>query len=248
MQTPERHVPLAGASNFRDFGGYPTQAGGAVRWGPALAVGSVVGADGGGPRAAGAAGHPACVRPAAGQRGRGGADPLAGAGGAGAAASAAVPRRDRTPACSPASPRTRRRGTKRGCPRQIMAQLYARLVSEAGALAIYREMFRPPGQSRTPRRCCSTARPARTAPGVTCALILGALGVSREDVTADFMLTQRLLRADAARQARISQIIAEAGLGFWSEEVAGPDLHGRTGLPRHRARPGGGPPAGPRGS
>ena len=30
---PDRHVPLAGASNFRDFGGYPAAGGRQVRWG-----------------------------------------------------------------------------------------------------------------------------------------------------------------------------------------------------------------------
>ena len=33
MQTRPRLVPLAGASNFRDLGGYPTTHGGATRWG-----------------------------------------------------------------------------------------------------------------------------------------------------------------------------------------------------------------------
>jgi protein-tyrosine phosphatase len=33
MQLPPRILPLEGASNFRDLGGYPTTSGGSVRWG-----------------------------------------------------------------------------------------------------------------------------------------------------------------------------------------------------------------------
>jgi hypothetical protein len=48
------------------------------------------------------------------------------------------------------------------------------------------------------------------------------LGVSRADVTADFMLTQRWYDSDAAREQRVAQIVAAAELGFWSEAALAP--------------------------
>jgi protein-tyrosine phosphatase len=73
------------------------------------------------------------------------------------------------PACSTASPRTRRRGTTRGC-RARSWRSYARLVSEAGALAIYREMFAHLAEPEAaPALFHGSAGKDRT--GVTCALI-----------------------------------------------------------------------------
>jgi protein-tyrosine phosphatase len=105
--------------------------------------------------------------------------------------------------------------------RGIMAQLYQRLVTEPGPLAIYREVFEHLAEPDcTPVLFHCSAGKDRT--GVTCALVLGALGVSRADITHDFMLTKQHYEADAARAERIAQIVAEAGLGFWSEEALVP--------------------------
>ena len=108
-----------------------------------------------------------------------------------------------------------------GMARAIMGQLYARLVSEPGPLAALKVMFEhlaEPDGAPVLYHC--SAGKDRT--GVTCALILAALGVSRADIDADFMLTQQYYGADAARAQRIAQIVEEAGLGFWSEAALVP--------------------------
>jgi protein-tyrosine phosphatase len=102
-----------------------------------------------------------------------------------------------------------------------MGQLYVRLVSEPGPLAALKVMFEhlaEPDGAPVLYHC--SAGKDRT--GVTCALILAALGVDRADIDADFMLTQRYYGSEEARRQRIAQIVEEAGLGFWSEAALVP--------------------------
>ncbi|HZZ90413.1 MAG TPA: tyrosine-protein phosphatase [Caulobacteraceae bacterium] len=217
QQTLSRHVPLDGASNFRDFGGYPTAEGRQVKWRRLFRsdrLSELTAAD-----------HarlaPLGIRHVYDLRRL--------------SELAAAPTRWPGPEAprllhrplfvDEAGPTTFTRIAEDEAARHdadlargVMAQLYARLVTEDGPRAIYREVFEHLADpAATPALFHCSAGKDRT--GVTCALILGALGVSRADVTADFMLTKQHYEADAARQDRIAQIVAEAGLGFWSEEA-----------------------------
>ena len=105
--------------------------------------------------------------------------------------------------------------------RDIMGQMYVRMVTLPQPLATLRRMFEQlANEEAYPALFHCAGGKDRT--GVTCALILSVLGVARADVVADFMLTQRYYDSDEARQQRISQIVSEAGLGFWSEEALAP--------------------------
>jgi protein-tyrosine phosphatase len=105
--------------------------------------------------------------------------------------------------------------------RAIMGQMYLRMVTEPGPLAVFRGVFEQLAKAEAyPVLFHCAAGKDRT--GVTCVLILAVLGVARADMVSDFMLTQRYYDSDEARQQRIAQIVAEAGLGFWSEEALAP--------------------------
>ena len=219
--TPDRHIPLDGASNFRDFGGYAAGDGRAVRWGRLYRsdrLSELTARD-----------HarlaPLGIRQVWDLRRQSEADaapthwPGEGA-----------PRQIRHPMFVDAAdgPSTFERIAvseearhDAALARAVMGQLYVRLVSEPGPLAALRVMFEhlaEPGGAPVLYHC--SAGKDRT--GVTCALILAALGVGRADIDADFMLTQRYYGSEAARKLRIAQIVEEAGLGFWSEEALVP--------------------------
>jgi protein-tyrosine phosphatase len=105
--------------------------------------------------------------------------------------------------------------------RAIMGQMYLRMLTEPQPLATLRGVFEHLAHDEAyPVLLHCAGGKDRT--GVTCALILGVLGVARADIVADFMLTQRYYDSDEARQQRVAQIVAEAGLGFWSEEALTP--------------------------
>jgi protein-tyrosine phosphatase len=169
MHTPDRHVPLAGASNFRDFGGYPTQAGGAVRWGRLWRsdrLSELTAAD-----------HsrlaPLGIRHVYDLR-RPSEVAAAPTNWAGPGAPVLLHRPlflDETgPSVFHRIAENEAARHDAGLSRQIMAQLYARLVSEAGALAIYREMFAHLAEPEAaPAPFHGSAGKDRT--GVTCALI-----------------------------------------------------------------------------
>jgi len=216
MQT-QRHFPLEGASNFRDFGGYPTADGRTVKWRRLFRSDrlSELTADDHARLAPLGVRHIYDLRRAS--------------------ECAAAPTNWPGPSIieSPlfideAGPNTFERIAAdeaarhdADLARKIMAQLYARLVTDPGPLAKFRPMFEHLAEPEaTPALFHCSAGKDRT--GVTCALILGVLGVSRDDITADFMLTQRYYGADEARKLRIAQIVEEAGLGFWSEEALVP--------------------------
>ena len=105
--------------------------------------------------------------------------------------------------------------------RAIMLEMYARMVTEPGPLAIYRTIFTQLAEpASVPALFHCSGGKDRT--GVTCALILSALGASRGDVIADFMISRALYGADKNLQARIAQVVAATPIGHWSEEALAP--------------------------
>lgn len=104
--------------------------------------------------------------------------------------------------------------------RAIMMEMYARMVSEARPLAVYRAIFSELADGTLPVLYHCSGGKDRT--GVTCALILSALGVPREDVIADFMVSQKLYGADKNMEARIAQVVAVSPIGHWSKEALMP--------------------------
>jgi protein-tyrosine phosphatase len=216
MQTA-RHFPLQGASNFRDFGGYAGRDGRAVKWRRLFRsdrLSELTSDD------------------------RARLEPLA-------LRHVYDLRRDSEAAAAPtrwpgarvirsplfndeAGPNTFQRIAgddaarhDAALSRAIMGQMYLRMVTEPGPLAAFRGVFEQlAGEEAYPVLFHCAGGKDRT--GVTCALVLGVLGVARTDIVSDFMLTQRYYDSDEARQQRIGQIVAEAGLGFWSEEALAP--------------------------
>lgn len=105
--------------------------------------------------------------------------------------------------------------------REMMGEMYYRLVTEAGPLAVFRSIFeRLADPEAYPVLFHCSGGKDRT--GVTCALILSALGVSRRDVVEDFMLTRQFYDSAANLMARVSQIMGEAEAGLWSEAALVP--------------------------
>jgi protein-tyrosine phosphatase len=216
----DRHLPLDGASNFRDFGGYAARDGRLVKWRRLFRsdrLSELTPED-----------HarlaPLGIRHVYDLRrdSEAAAAPTNWPG-------EAAPRLIRSPLFNDeAGPNTFQRIAAdeaarhdAAASRAMMSQMYARMVTEPGPLAIFRGVFERLAEDETyPVLFHCSGGKDRT--GVTCALILLTLGVSRADVTADFMLTQGYYDSNPARQARITQIVAEAGIGHWSEEALVP--------------------------
>jgi len=215
---PSRHVPLQGASNFRDFGGYPAADGRTVRWRRLFRsdrLSELTAAD---YEALGAYG----IRFVYDLRrdSEVSASPTRWQGEAG-------PELIRSPIFSDDSGRHMLlRMSADGSPpdadlaRQVMIETYARMVSDPGALATLGGIFaRLTASDAFPALFHCAAGKDRT--GVTCALILMALGVARDDVVEDFMLTQRYYDAAAGLERNVSQVVDHAGRG-WSREALRP--------------------------
>lgn len=218
----DRHVPLAGASNFRDFGGYPTaDRRRQVRWGRLYRsdrLSDLTEADFERLAHLGIR-HVYDLR-------RASEVELAPTLWPGHGAPRLIPSpifEDESGGLSTfariAADAAARHDVERS--RAIMHQMYERMVTESGPLAAVGRIF---GLIAEPDAFpalfhCSGGKD-RT--GLVSALILLTLGVSREDVVADFMLTQRYYDSDANRAARVAQVIAGSELGFWSEEALAP--------------------------
>jgi protein-tyrosine phosphatase len=101
--------------------------------------------------------------------------------------------------------------------RAIMLEMYTRMATEPGPLAIYRTIFSELAEGTLPVLYHCSGGKDRT--GVTCALILLALGVPREHVIEDFMVSQVLYGADKNMKQRISQVVSMTPLGHWNEEA-----------------------------
>ncbi|MBV9510113.1 MAG: tyrosine-protein phosphatase [Caulobacteraceae bacterium] len=102
-----------------------------------------------------------------------------------------------------------------------MRDLYVYLVTEPGPLAAFQRIFArlaEPGAYPLLAHCAG----GKDRTGVTCALILLTLGVSREDVVEDFMLTGRYFDAAGHQARRIAQIIETSQMGGWSEAALKP--------------------------
>jgi len=106
--------------------------------------------------------------------------------------------------------------------REIMAGMYVRVVTEDQPLAAFGRIFTRLAEDDGALPVLFHCSGGKDRTGVTCALILSALGVAREDVVADFMLTQLYYDSAANLGQRVSQIVAEADDGFWSEAALRP--------------------------
>jgi len=216
----ERHIPLQGASNFRDFGGYPTADGRSVRWRRLFRsdrLSELTPADF---AALGAHG----VRCVCDLR----RDSEA------AAAPTAWPGEDapelvRAPLFNDeAGPNTFQRISAdeaarhdANLTRAIMGTMYVRMLTDAPPLAAFGRIFaRLAAPDAFPAVFHCAGGKDRT--GVTCALVLGVLGVGREDIAEDFMLTGKYYNAADHLRRRVGQVVAEADLGFWSEPALMP--------------------------
>lgn len=216
MQT-ERHIPLQGATNFRDFGGYAGRDGRTVKWRRLFRSDrlseltaedyAVLGAHG--------------IRAVYDLR-RDSETALAPTNWRGEA----PPELIRSPLFGDeaglntfqriAADEAARHDADRS--RAIMSQMYVRMLTEESPLAQFGKIFgRLTGPEAFPAVFHCAAGKDRT--GVTCALILGVLGVGREDIADDFMLTQRYYNSEENLKKRVGQIVAEADMGFWSEEA-----------------------------
>jgi protein-tyrosine phosphatase len=212
---PERHIPLQGASNFRDFGGYRGGGGRTVRWRRLYRsdhLSELTAAD---YETLGVHG----IRLVYDLRrdSEAAALPTRWPG-------AAAPELIRSPLFTDevglntfqrvAADEIARHDPDASA--EIMRHMYLRMVTEPAPLAAFRRIFERLAEPRAfPALFHCAGGKDRT--GVTCAMILSSLGVSREDILEDFMLTQALYDASGARKNRIAQIVAAADLGFWSE-------------------------------
>ena len=218
----DRHVPLVGASNFRDFGGYPTADGGQhVRWGRLYRsdrLSDLTEADFERLAHLGIR-HVYDLR-------RASEVELAPTRWPGHGAPRLIPApifEDESGGLSTfqriVADASARHDVERS--RAIMHQMYERMVTEAGPLAAMGGIFSMIAEPDAfPALFHCSGGKDRT--GVVSALILLTLGVSREDVVADFMLTQRFYASDVNRAARVAQVVAESELGFWSEAALVP--------------------------
>ncbi len=101
--------------------------------------------------------------------------------------------------------------------REIMIGLYRDFVRLPTALAAYRVIFEALTEPSTyPMIVHCSGGKDRT--GVVCALIQGILGVSRDDIISDFLLTREMV-LEANIRARIPQAIDVSALGNWSVDA-----------------------------
>jgi protein-tyrosine phosphatase len=217
--TMDRHIPLEGASNFRDFGGYRTQDGKNVAWRRLFRsdkLSELTAAD-----YAHLAAHG--IRRVHDLR-RDSETQLAPTAWPGPDA----PEIARSPLfLDEAGPSTFQKIALDAnarhdaeLSRAIMLEMYTRMVTEPGPLAIYRTIFSELAEGTLPVLYHCSGGKDRT--GVTCALILLALGVPRDDVVEDFMVSQVLYGADKNFETRISQVVAASPIGHWSKEALAP--------------------------
>jgi protein-tyrosine phosphatase len=216
----ERHIPLDGASNFRDFGGYATADGRRVKWRRLFRSDHLAGLTASDFEQL----APHGIRLVCDLRrdsevmaapthwpGTAGPEifnsPLLG--NSATSAPRAVP-----------DPNECRDGE---WARAYMRKTYARLVTEPVPLAAFGRIFeRLATADAFPALIHCTAGKDRT--GATCALILSALGVAREHVVEDFMLTGKYYNLSPDVKRHISQIIESSQLGAVGEEALTPIL------------------------
>ena len=216
----ERHVPLEGASNFRDFGGYETADGRRVKWGRLFRsdrLSELTEADFARLAQLGIR-HVYDLRRASEVE----LSPTRWPGHAPRLVPAPI-FEDESGGASTFQRVAADEGARHDAERSraIMCQMYLRMVTEAGPLAALGALFASlaePDQFPALFHCAG----GKDRTGVVSALILLVLGVAREDVVADFMLTQRYYDSDARRAAHIAGVIASFEPGFFSEAALGP--------------------------
>jgi len=213
----DRHIPLQGASNFRDFGGYPTADGRAVKWRRLFRsdrLSELTPAD-----YAALDAHGVRLVYDLRRDSEAAAAPTAWPG-------EGAPELIRAPLFNDeAGPNTFLRisadATARhdaNLTRAIMGAMYVRMLTDAPPLAAFGRIFaRLAAPEAFPAVFHCAGGKDRT--GVTCALILSALGVGRDHIAEDFMLTQKYYDSAGHLEKRVGQIVAQADIGFWSEEA-----------------------------
>jgi len=218
--TFERHIALQGASNFRDFGGYSTADGRSVKWRRLYRsdrLSDLTAADY-------ATLGPHGVRFVYDLR-RGSEVEASPTVWLGEAAPTVIHAPIFNDEAGPnAFQRVSADAAARHDPdvaRAIMSQAYVRMVTEPAPLATLGRIFARLAEPEAfPAVFHCAGGKDRT--GVTCALILGVLGVGREDIADDFMLTGKYYDATGHLSRRVGQVVAEADLGFWSEAALMP--------------------------
>lgn len=206
----ERHIPLAGATNFRDFGGYASRAGGVVRWRKLYRSDRLSRLSAEDFNALAPLGiRYVCDlrRPLESQRA-----PTQWAG-------------DSIPELLP-MPLIGDRGVKtisriveemktsddKDIARRAMIGLYRHLVTDPQVLSYYREIFTLLAKEEgTPILVHCSGGKDRT--GVCCALILWSLGVSDKDIFEDYMLSQSLYCERIDFSKMIPQVLDLGSLG-----------------------------------
>jgi protein-tyrosine phosphatase len=216
---PDRHIPLQGASNFRDFGGYATADGRTVKWRRLFRsdrLSELTAAD---YEALGAHGirHVYDLR----RESEAAASPTRWPG-------SAAPRLVRSPLFTDSSGASsvQRLVDGGGHPdaalaRRVMIQMYERMVSEPQAVSMLGRIISDLTTAEAfPALFHCAGGKDRT--GVTCALILSALGVAREDIVEDFMLTRRYFDTAANLEKAVTQVVSAATMNAWSKDALVP--------------------------
>jgi protein-tyrosine phosphatase len=214
---PDRHIPLQGASNFRDFGGYRTAAGRTVRWRRVFRsdrLSELTAADYDSLEAFGIRRVYDLRRDV-----ETAAWPTRWVGSVAPDLICAPMFNDALGSNAPHRAEEGDRQTAaQGQARMI--RMYVRMVTEPYALAALRRIF---GELTTPDAFPALFHCAggKDRTGVTCALILSVLGVARSDVVEDYMLTGRYYDADANLERNVTQAAGDAS-GGWSREALAP--------------------------
>lgn len=105
--------------------------------------------------------------------------------------------------------------------RETMIELYRRLITDPNAQAALRKIFAHLADERSfPALFHCSGGKDRT--GVVCALILSVLGVSQEDIVSDYMLTKVYYKGIQDLDTRISQMFAGLNAKDWTMEALVP--------------------------
>jgi protein-tyrosine phosphatase len=203
-ETAERVLPLQGGRNFRDLGGYRSADGRMVRWGQLYRSGSMVGlteADYGYLSALGV--KVICDFRSTAERQQ---EPTRWSGPQMIARDYDMDLASLRPAAGEAPSPEQMRGR--------MLQLYEELPYQQAES--YRRMFAELAAGRTPLAFNCSAGKDRT--GVAAALILTTLGVSRDQVLADYALTDKVVDYEAVMRR------SNAAAGFTGVAAMAPEL------------------------
>jgi protein-tyrosine phosphatase len=210
-----RHIPLAGASNFRDFGGY------AAKGGKRVKLGKLYRSD----RLSGLTAEdytklaPLNFRLVCDLR-----RPHEAAGAPTQWPGAEAPELLAAPLVRTETPvgaeRDSLEGSRRDAEtsRRMMVEIYRRLIEDEGPYPAYRAIFERLAHADRPYPAIIHCTAGKDRTGVVCALMLDVLGVAREDIVEDFMLTGQYYEGARSVNRKIPQI-AGSNFGEWTEEA-----------------------------